>query len=161
MLQVDIPRRIEEAQAAVANLLRDRHRLTNEQTPDFGISNLAEVYAVHEASARATSMLLIAVASIALIVGGAGIASVMLAAVVQRRSEIGLRVAVGARRRDIALQFITESMTIAVLGAIPGVAIGSLVALVLSAAFHWPLILSISSIGITVIASAIIGLVQA
>ena len=157
-VQVDNPHRVAEAQAAVSELLRDRHGLAANQKADFGISNLAEIYAAHEASARATSMLLIAVASITLIAGGAGIASVMLASVMQRRSEIGLRVAVGARRRDIALQFLTESMAVAVLGAIPGVVIGVFAALLLSAVFHWPLIFSIASIGLTVLVSATIGL---
>lgn len=157
-VQVNHPDQVADAQQAVSNLLRDRHRLTAEQKADFGISNLAEIYAVHEASARTTSLLLIAVASIALIAGGFGIASVMLASVTQRRAEIGLRVALGARTRDIVTQFLSESMTIAVIGAIPGVATGIAVALSLSAMHGWPVLISAQSTALTVFGSALIGL---
>jgi putative ABC transport system permease protein len=159
-VKISDPTRMYEAEQAIEQLLRDRHRISPDQKSDFGISNLADVYAVYESSARTISFFLAMVASISLIAGGVGIANVMLASINERSFEIGLRVAVGAKRRDIALQFLAESLAIALIGALPGIALGIIAALVLGAIYHWPLILTAQSIGLVVAISAAIGLIS-
>jgi putative ABC transport system permease protein len=157
-VKVEDPERVAGAQAEVSDLLRNRHGLVDNQKADFGISNLAEIYAAHETSARTTSLLLAAVAAITMLAGGFGIASVMLASVTQRRCEIGLRVAVGARTRDIVAQFLSESVTIALLGALPGLLIGAAAAAALGAIFDWPILFKAQTMALTILGSALIGL---
>ena len=97
-------------------LLRERHRLQPGQDDDFTIRNLTEVFAAQETSAQVMSILLGAIASVSLIVGGIGIMNIMLVSVTERTREIGLRQAVGAKTRDILSQFLVEAVTLSLLG---------------------------------------------
>ena len=106
------------------DLLRQRHRLQPNQEDDFFLRNLAEVLAAQEASSRVLAMLLAAIASVSLVVGGIGIMNIMLVSVTERTREIGLRMAVGARGRDILLQFLVEAVTLALIGGLVGIALG-------------------------------------
>jgi putative ABC transport system permease protein len=157
-VQVSDAERIFEIEQAVEQLLRDRHRIPPDQKSDFGIRHLADVYGVHATSVRTASLLLAIIAGVALIGGGCGIANVMLASVTERRPEIGLRIAVGARKRDIALQFLTEAAAIAISGALPGIAVGTLGALILGAAFDWPLSMPLHLVGFVIAACIAVGL---
>ncbi len=112
------------AEQEIRDLLRQRHRLQPNQEDDFFLRNLAEVLAAQEASSRVLAMLLAAIASVSLVVGGIGIMNIMLVSVTERTREIGLRMAVGARGRDILLQFLVEAVTLALIGGLVGIALG-------------------------------------
>jgi len=112
------------AEEQVRRLLRQRHRLQPGQDDDFSLRNLAEVASAQEASSRVLAMLLAAVASVSLVVGGIGIMNIMLVSVTERTREIGLRMAVGARMRDILGQFLVEAVTLSLIGGLVGVALG-------------------------------------
>jgi putative ABC transport system permease protein len=112
------------AEQEIRDLLRQRHRLQPSQEDDFFLRNLAEVLAAQEASSRVLAMLLAAIASVSLLVGGIGIMNIMLVSVTERTREIGLRMAVGARGRDILLQFLVEAVTLALIGGLVGIVLG-------------------------------------
>jgi putative ABC transport system permease protein len=105
-------------------LLRQRHRLQPGQDDDFSLRNLSEVLQTREESSRVMTLLLAAIASVSLLVGGIGIMNIMLVSVTERTREIGLRMAVGARARDILTQFLVEAVTLALIGGLIGVMIG-------------------------------------
>ena len=107
-----------------AALLRQRHRLQPFQDDDFWLRNLSEILQTQEASSKVMTYLLAAIASVSLLVGGIGIMNIMLVSVTERTREIGLRMAVGARRRHILLQFLIEAVTLSLIGGIIGIALG-------------------------------------
>ena len=113
-----------EVESQIRNLLRQRHRLQSGQEDDFTLRNLSEVLGAQEASSRIMTLLLAAVASVSLLVGGIGIMNIMLVSVTERTREIGLRMAVGARGRDILMQFLVEAVTLALIGGLLGIALG-------------------------------------
>jgi putative ABC transport system permease protein len=115
---------VADAEQEMRDLLRQRHRLQPTQEDDFFLRNLAEVLAAQEASSRILALLLAAIASVSLLVGGIGIMNIMLVSVTERTREIGLRMAVGARGRDILLQFLVEAVTLALIGGLAGIAVG-------------------------------------
>ncbi|HEX4882541.1 MAG TPA: ABC transporter permease [Casimicrobiaceae bacterium] len=115
---------VAEAEQEIRDLLRQRHRLQASQEDDFFLRNLAEVLAAQEASSRVLAMLLAAIASVSLVVGGIGIMNIMLVSVTERTREIGLRMAVGARGSDILLQFLVEAVTLALIGGLVGIGLG-------------------------------------
>jgi len=108
----------------ITALMRQRHRLTEEQDDDFIIYNRAEIAQTSEESARVFSWLLGSIASISLLVGGIGIMNIMLVSVTERTREIGIRMALGARRRDILWQFLLEALALSTAGGVLGVALG-------------------------------------
>ena len=112
------------AEAELSTLLRQRHRLQPGQPDDFTLRNLAEVLGAREESTRVMTMLLAAVASVSLLVGGIGIMNIMLVSVTERTREIGLRMAVGARAKDILSQFLVEAVTLALVGGMCGILLG-------------------------------------
>ena len=112
------------AEQEIRGLLRQRHRLQVYQDDDFWIRNLAEVLESQEASSRVLTMLLAAIASVSLLVGGIGIMNIMLVSVTERTREIGLRMAVGARGRDILTQFLVEAVTLSLIGGLIGIGFG-------------------------------------
>ena len=117
-------RAMPEAEQEIRGLLRQRHRLQAFQDDDFNIRNLSEVLQSQEASSRVLTLLLAAIASVSLLVGGIGIMNIMLVSVTERTREIGLRMAVGARGRDILLQFLVEAVTLSLIGGAIGIAMG-------------------------------------
>ncbi|MGH7393537.1 MAG: ABC transporter permease, partial [Candidatus Rokuibacteriota bacterium] len=113
-----------EAEGQIRDLLRQRHRLQPFQDDDFWLRNLSEVLQTQEESSKVMTYLLAAIASVSLLVGGIGIMNIMLVSVTERTREIGLRMAVGARGRDILLQFLVEATTLSLIGGVIGVALG-------------------------------------
>ncbi len=113
-----------EAESEIRALLRQRHRLQAYQDDDFWLRNLAEVLQTQEASSKVMTYLLAAIASVSLLVGGIGIMNIMLVSVTERTREIGLRMAVGARGRDILLQFLVEAITLSLIGGVVGIVLG-------------------------------------
>ena len=113
-----------EAESQIRALLRQRHRLQPYQDDDFWLRNLSEILQTQEESSRVMTYLLAAIASVSLLVGGIGIMKIMLVSVTERTREIGLRMAVGARRRDILAQFLVEAVTLSLIGGTIGIALG-------------------------------------
>ena len=138
-------------------LLRQRHRLQPGQDDDFSIRNLADIAATREASARTLALLLAAVAGVSLAVGGIGIMNIMLVSVTERTREIGLRLAVGARQRDILRQFLFEATGLAAIGGAIGVLLGVGAAYLISNAAGWPLLIQPASIVLAVAFSGLVG----
>src|SRR3990172_6567062 len=132
------PEWMDEAVEQMTVLLRQRHRLQPGQEDDFTVRNLSEVFAAQEESARTMSLLLGAIASVSLLVGGIGIMNIMLVSVTERTREIGIRMAVGAKTWDIRLQFIIEALTLSLLGGVVGIIIGVSTSMVLSSVAGWP-----------------------
>ena len=113
-----------DAEAQLRDLLRQRHRLQPYQDDDFTVRNLSEILQTQEESAKVMTYLLAAIASVSLLVGGIGIMNIMLVSVTERTREIGLRMAVGARGRDILGQFLIEAVTLSLIGGVIGIAAG-------------------------------------
>ena len=129
---------MKQAEERIRELLRQRHRRQAGADDDFTIRNLTEMLQAREASSRVLSMLLAAVASVSLLVGGIGIMNIMLVSVTERTREIGLRMAVGARGRDILMQFLIEAVTLSLIGGLIGVALGLLGSYAIGNFAGWP-----------------------
>jgi len=123
-IKVRDPDAMKEAEEQVRGLLRQRHRLKATDPDDFWLRNLSEILQAQEESSRVLTMLLAAIASVSLLVGGIGIMNIMLVSVTERTREIGLRMAVGARSRDILGQFLVEAVTLSLFGGLIGVGVG-------------------------------------
>ena len=143
--------------AQASALLRQRHRLNEGQDDDFSIRNLTEIANTATAAATTLSWLLAAVAGVSLLVGGIGIMNIMLVSVTERTREIGLRLAVGARQRDVLAQFLIEATTLATLGGALGIALGVGAALTIASFAGWPAVVSVETILVAVGVSGLIG----
>jgi putative ABC transport system permease protein len=142
MLKVSDPGAIPDVKSAATALLRQRHQLRRETPDDFTIENPADVLATREEALRTLGILLISVASVSLIVGGISIMNIMLVSVTERTREIGLRIAVGARRRDIRRQFLIEALTLALVGGLIGTFLGAVAAVAIAWQAGWPVLIS-------------------
>ena len=121
---VDDAKHLDAAQAAIEDLLRQRHKIQPGADDDFAVRNISQIVATRTATTNLMSKLLGAVAGICLIIGGIGIMNIMLVSVTGRIREIGLRMAVGAGPRDVRMQFLAEAMLISLIGGIIGIGIG-------------------------------------
>jgi putative ABC transport system permease protein len=157
MVQATGPSAMDQAIQEMTALLRERHKMLPGMDNDFTIRNLTEVYAAQETSAQVMSILLGAIASVSLIVGGIGIMNIMLVSVTERTREIGLRLAVGARTRDILSQFLVEAVTLSVLGGIIGIIVGLTASLLISHFAQWSTQVSPMSILMAFMFSALVG----
>jgi putative ABC transport system permease protein len=151
------PEVMKEVEEQITDLLRQRHRIQPSQESDFSVRNLTEVMSSAEQSAKVMSLLLGAIASISLIVGGIGIMNIMLVSVTERTREIGIRIAVGAKGKDILLQFLIESLVLSLIGGILGIGIGIAGTLVLSTFTQWPTLFSIEAILLSFLFSGSVG----
>jgi putative ABC transport system permease protein len=149
---------MKEAEDKVRELLRQRHRLTGNTPDDFSLRNLTEILQAQEAASKIMAILLAAVASISLLVGGIGIMNIMLVSVTERTREIGLRLAVGARGKDILSQFLVEAITLSTIGGLIGILLGGLGTWLVAELAAWPVQLSVLSIVLAVGFSAVIGI---
>lgn len=135
--------RLEEAEAQITEVLRVRHRMSDMERPnDFAIQNQRVILQARLETVNSFNRMTLGLGSVALLVGGIGILSVMLLSVRERRNEVGLRVAVGARRRDILIQFLMESLFLGVLGGLAGVIIGLAVAWVVGRSTEWSTVIN-------------------
>ena len=148
---------VKDAEKQITDLLRQRHRLSAGQDNDFSVRNLAEVMSSAEESANVMSLLLGAIASISLIVGGIGIMNIMLVSVTERTREIGIRMAVGAKSRDVLLQFLIESLVLSLVGGTLGIGIGIVGTLILSSFTQWPTVFSADAILLAFLFAASVG----
>jgi putative ABC transport system permease protein len=149
---------MKEAEDKVRDLLRQRHRLTGNTPDDFSLRNLTEILQAQEAASKVMAILLAAVASVSLLVGGIGIMNIMLVSVTERTREIGLRLAVGARGKDILSQFLVEAITLSTIGGLIGILLGGLGTWLVAELAAWPVQLSVLSIVLAVGFSAVIGI---
>ena len=136
---------VTETQAQVEILLRERHRIAPNTEDDFRVRNMAEFMNARADSSKAMSILLLAVASISLIVGGIGIMNIMLVSVTERTREIGLRMAIGANGKDIMAQFLIESISLSLIGGIIGILLGIGGSLAMGAFSQWEAVLNAQS----------------
>jgi putative ABC transport system permease protein len=157
-VQADASAGTARAQSEVTALLRERHRITADEDPnDFDVRDLSEIANSRQQSTETLSLLLASIAAVSLVVGGIGIMNIMLVSVTERTREIGVRVAVGARPRDILLQFLIEALTLSLLGGLLGAAVGLGVARFLASQFQWPLLVRPDVILLALGFSALIG----
>jgi putative ABC transport system permease protein len=140
-----------------AALLRDRHHLRSDEDDDFNIRNPEDIIQAQLESSRTLTLLLIAVASVSLVVGGIGIMNVMLVSVTERTREIGVRVAVGATEHAIRLQFLGESVLLSLLGGSAGVVLGVAGSYLIGMAMNWPMKMSLISIVVAAFFSVAVG----
>jgi len=148
---------LKKAEEEVNELLNQRHRIGPTKEADFMVRNLSELMEVAEQSSKVMSLLLGSVASISLVVGGIGIMNIMLVSVTERTREIGIRMAIGAKERDILFQFLTEAVLLTTMGGIVGMALGIGSALTVSKLVGWPTLISFHTIAIAVLFSAGVG----
>jgi putative ABC transport system permease protein len=127
---------------AIETMLRQRHHIRSDDPADFRIENPADILTARQAASRSIAVLLTAVASVSLIVGGISIMNIMLVSVTERTREIGLRMAVGATRRDIRLQFVIEASLLAVIGGLIGAILGAAAAVAIAWEAGWPILIS-------------------
>jgi putative ABC transport system permease protein len=149
---------MDEAEGQIRDLLRQRHRLQPGQDDDFQVRVLAELFAAQEESARVMTMLLAAIASVSLLVGGIGIMNIMLVSVTERTREIGLRMAVGARSRDILAQFLIEAVTLAIAGGVVGIVCGLVGAQAIAQLASWTTDVPPEAIGLAFVFSGAVGI---
>jgi putative ABC transport system permease protein len=145
------------AQEQIVNLLTRRHRIRNAEDLDFSVRNLSEILEAAKQSTRVMAMLLAAIASVSLLVGGIGIMNIMLVSVTERTREIGIRMAIGARASDILYQFLAESLILSLIGGVVGIVVGILGSFGLSALMAWPTEISLMAVLLSAGFSAIIG----
>jgi putative ABC transport system permease protein len=157
MVEVASAEEMGEAQAEIETLLRERRRVREGAPDDFRVRDMADFIRTRTETQSILSLLLGATAAISLVVGGIGIMNIMLVSVTERTREIGLRMAVGARRRDILSQFLIEAVTLCVVGGLIGLVIGGGAALALSIWGNWPIALSPSLVLIALLSAGLVG----
>ncbi len=150
----DLPEAVEH----VREVLRGRHRLQGEQADDFTIRTQVDIGKLQESTSQTLTIMLFAIASVSLLVGGIGIMNILLVSVTERTKEIGVRMAVGAKRVHILIQFLIEAVTMSLVGGIIGVIVGIVGARLTTAIAGWPTIISLDSVVTACIFSLAIGL---
>jgi putative ABC transport system permease protein len=148
---------VEDTATAITRLMRERHRIANPEDDDFSVRTVEEMAATRVEMARTMTLLLMSVASVSLLVGGIGIMNIMLVSVTERTREIGLRMAVGARTRDILSQFLTEAVGLSVAGGALGVVVGVVASNGLTRFLSWPTTITTASIAIAFAFSGAVG----
>ena len=149
--------RVQEAQEQITLLLRQRHRIGQDREDDFNVRNLSDIAEAAQTTARVMAVLLGSVASISLLVGGIGIMNIMLVSVTERTREIGIRMAVGARSRDIMLQFLVEAVVMAATGGLIGIILGIGSSEILKEWAQWPTLISPAIVAIAFLFSGAVG----
>jgi putative ABC transport system permease protein len=144
-------------QQEIINLLRQRHKIGPDKDDDFTVRSQEDIAQAATTTARIMTVFLAVIACVSLIVGGIGIMNIMLVSVTERTREIGIRMAVGARGNDILLQFLTEAVTLSLIGGITGIGIGLAFSKILSAATNWPVLTPVYWIVVSFLVSAMVG----
>ncbi|MEW9900956.1 ABC transporter permease [Chitinivorax sp. PXF-14] len=157
LVQAESDAAMAEAERSIKETLRDRHRIGADADDDFFVNNLTAVANSAAETARTMSLLLGAIASVSLVVGGIGIMNIMLVSVTERTREIGIRMAIGARQRDILTQFLLEALTLSLTGGLIGVAIGVGGAWLVESVWKAQVAVSSDAVGIAFAISAITG----
>ncbi len=158
LVQTDSFEDLNTVREQINDLLRQRHRIAEGKDDDFTVRTQEEIAQMATATSRIMSLLLAAIAAVSLIVGGIGIMNIMLVSVTERTREIGIRMAVGARSRDILLQFLVEAVTLSSLGGLIGIGLGLGTAELLSKVAGWPTLVPMTAVVVSFVFSAAIGI---
>jgi putative ABC transport system permease protein len=148
---------VKTAGQEAAAVLRDRHHLRAEEEDDFNIRNPEDIIQAQIEASKTLTILLIAIASVSLVVGGIGIMNVMLVSVTERTREIGVRVAVGATEESIQFQFLGESIALSLVGGAAGVLLGIFGSYLVGQTLHWPIELSLEAVIVAAFFSIAVG----
>jgi macrolide transport system ATP-binding/permease protein len=159
MVQAESAAEIPDAMDQIAALLRDRHHISADESDDFHVRDLTEMTSAMARQSKLMGALLLSVAMISLMVGGVGIMNIMLVSVTERTREIGLRMAVGARPKDILRQFIAEAVILCLFGGAVGILLGRGASLLVREFLNWPTEISLPAILAAVLVSVTVGLV--
>ncbi len=149
---------IDNAKSQISTIIRIQHKLTPADQDDFTVRSQADIAKTFESISNVMTILLACIASISLLVGGIGIMNIMLVSVTERTREIGIRMAVGAKSRDVLFQFIIESIFISVLGGLIGIVLGILIAFLVSYFGKWPVVITGTSILLSFLFSSVVGI---
>jgi putative ABC transport system permease protein len=149
--------KMDAATEQITQLLRQRHKIIPGQDDDFTVRSQLEIAQAVNSTSTVMSILLGAIASVSLIVGGIGIMNIMLVSVTERTREIGIRMAVGARGRDIMTQFLTESIVLSLIGGIVGILLGLLSSKLITVVLHWPVFTSAAAVALSFFFSGFVG----
>ena len=158
MISLGSMKDLDQAKAEISQILRQRHRLNANTDDDFTVTDMTEVTKMITSVSTMMTMLLTVIASISLVVGGIGIMNIMLVAVSERTREIGLRLAVGARKRDIMMQFLVEAVALSGAGGLIGIGLGITTANILAKTNHWPVMISPGAVLLALSFSAGVGI---
>ena len=150
----DLPDAVER----IREMLRARHRLQSEQNDDFTVKTQIDIGKIQEGTSQTLTMMLFSIASVSLLVGGIGIMNILLVSVTERTREIGVRMAVGAKRGHVLLQFLIEAMTLSVMGGIMGIVLGVVGAKLTTIVAGWPTVISTDVVVVAFVFSLAVGL---
>ena len=150
----DLPLAVED----IREVLRERHRLRSDQSDDFNIRTQLDLAAIYDGASRTLTQFLLVIAVIASLVGGIGIMNILLVSVTERTREIGVRMAVGAKRRHIVMQFLIEAMTLSLVGGLLGIVLGIVGAKLTTLIVGWPTIISGNVVLLAFLFSLVVGL---
>ena len=157
-VQAAKPSLLNPVQQQIIDLLRQRHKITPGRDDDFTVRNQQEIADMATAQSKTMTLLLAAIAMVSLVVGGIGIMNIMLVSVTERTREIGIRMAIGARGRDILLQFLIEAVTLSVIGGVLGIAAGFGSSRLIAAQTSWPTLIPSEWVVYAFLFSAVVGI---
>ncbi len=157
-VQAARPSLLNPVQAQIMDLLRQRHKITPGRDDDFTVRNQQEIADMATAQSKTMTLLLAAIAMVSLVVGGIGIMNIMLVSVTERTREIGIRMAIGARGRDILLQFLIEAVTLSVIGGVLGIAVGFGSSRLITVYMTWPTLVPSEWVVYAFLFSAVVGI---
>ncbi len=158
LIQTESARVMSTVQQEITDLLRQRHRIAEGAEDDFTIRTQAEITEFATSTSRIMTVLLGAIASVSLVVGGIGIMNIMLVSVTERTREIGIRMSVGAKARDILFQFLIEAIVLSALGGLIGIALGVGASTFLAHQMNWPTLTPVNAVVLAFLFSAAIGI---
>jgi putative ABC transport system permease protein len=158
MVQAVSESALKEAETEVGKLLAQRHHIQPKQDRDFTVRNISELLAAQAAAAQVMSLLLGAIAAVSLIVGGIGIMNIMLVSVTERTREIGIRMAIGARAKDVLVQFLIEALVLSLLGGVIGLILGVGGSKLVEMLSGWPLLISAKAVALAFSSAAAVGI---
>jgi putative ABC transport system permease protein len=157
-VQVDNSNNVDQAQSDITTALEANHGTSGSQDP-FTVRNQNQIVQTAQATAQTLTLLLVGIAGISLLVGGIGIMNIMLVTVTERTREIGIRIALGARQRDILVQFLIEATVLTAVGGLIGIGVGSSVGLILSHTFTWPYVFDPLAVALAFGVAAMTGII--
>jgi putative ABC transport system permease protein len=150
--------KIPAATEEITQIIKERHKLGPSEDPDFSVRTQTDLANTATSTSRIMTILLASIASISLMVGGIGIMNIMLVSVTERTREIGIRMSVGARGRDVLLQFLIEAVLISFIGGLIGIGIGFLVSSLIANIMQWPVHISAQSILLSFVFATVVGI---
>ena len=150
--------KINDAVEEVTNLLRQKHKLAPSDDNDFTVRTQSDISNIFGSISSVMTILLACIAGISLLVGGIGIMNIMLVSVTERTREIGIRLAIGAKGKDVLIQFMIESIFISFVGGLIGIALGITISEMVAKFGGWPVVITVPSIALSFLFSAVVGL---